>query len=268
MCFASRTDLIQLFGTAYDKNVLNTSQLQGICHETADLWGVDADHDPRRPCRVAHGAQEVEHGRDAHLLAQSRYVLHGWVVRLREEEAEVGGVEDMRHLLWLDQADMASMGFHDVCRARRRRGGTVAVFRHLGPCARGYDRRRRRDIVSVVAITACADNINDLALEVLVAFVRDYAGVALHGLRTGRYNRRIGILLLQAQSDEEGGNLAVGRGAVHDIVDCLAGMLRKKMRWIVHQRLENGFHATRRTVHVKLLQNKVGWKDLEKFKFG
>ncbi len=111
-----------------------------------------------------------------------------------------------------------------MLRDRRARGGRD-------------ERRRGRDVVRVRAVSACADDVDDVG-----ALRRDAEDVLAH--RLGAAGDLVRRLALRAQRDEEAGDLRLRRLAAHDLAHRRARLVAREVV-AVEQTLDHGLDHSR-----------------------
>ena len=183
--------------------------------------------------RVGQGAQDVEHGAEAQLLADGPHVLHGGVVLLGEEEAHAHLPQQLdaplRALL-----DVHPQGLQAVRRAALGGGRPVAVLGHLHAACRRHQAGGGGDIEAVGVVAAGAHDLKDLHARVHLGGVVPHGGGAagdlVGGLRPGA---------LGGEGRQERGVLGGSGLAAHDLVHDGVGLVVGQV--LLVDDLYNGF---------------------------
>ena len=174
---------------------------------------VDAHQLALRSRGVRERAEDVEDRPDAELAAHRRDVLHRNMVVLREEEADVYLLQQLRAALRRNR-DVHAERLKHVRGSALRRGGAVSVLRDRDAARRRDERRRRRDVEGVRVVSAGADYFER------VYVVQQPDAVLAHADRRGGYLVR--RLALQRKRRQVGRHLHAARLPVHYLVHDLA----------------------------------------------
>ena len=121
------------------------------------VFVIDAQQLHGGAARVGQGAQDVEDGADAQLLADGANIFHGGVVFLGEEEAHAHLVEQL-HAFRRTLLDVHPQGFQAVGGAAPGGRRPVAVLGHLHAAGSGHQGGGGGDVEAVGVVAAGADN--------------------------------------------------------------------------------------------------------------
>ena len=125
-----------------------------------EVLGVDTKDEALRLCRTRQGAEDVEYGAEAELLAQTCHVLHGLVVLLSVEERNVDLFKELVYKLRILVNIHAKRIQHvrGAGLACRRR---VAVLTHGHATGSGHYGRGCRNVEGVRVVATRADDLQD-----------------------------------------------------------------------------------------------------------
>ena len=207
---AAAGDLVEAVLGVDDHAAFGAETGQNAGQRLDEAFVGDTDEVFRGAGVVDDGPEHVERGVPGKLAADGCQEPVHDVAVLREQEAEVGLLQDFLDALRRD-GQLHAEGFQDVCRTAVAGGGTVAVLRDFDAGGSADDGGSRRDIERVGLVPSGTDDLQD------VLIVEELVTVVAHAL--GRAGELLDGGALQSEGDQERADLDVRGTPGHDLVD-------------------------------------------------
>ncbi len=192
----------------HDEDVVAAEPFEHVGQRLDELTAEDAHHLVGRPGRIGQRAEHIEDRAHPELSPRTHGVLHGAVMRRREQKAHPHTHDALRNLLRA-QVQTHAGGLEHVGAARATGHRTVAVLGHVGAGGGGNESAGGRDVEGVGPVAAGSAGVDEVWLG------DDHLGGEPSHDR-GRGRDLLDALALHAQADEKAADLRRGRLTGHD----------------------------------------------------
>ena len=201
--------------------MLRAQMHQHLCQQFGEVFIVHPEHLDRRPRGIRQGAKDIQEGRDAHLLAGRRAMLHRTVEQRRKEKTNTDLVEALGHLL-CREIDPHPEGFQHVGTAGLGGYGPIAVLGDGQAGAGDHKGGRRGDVERIGSVPTRSAGIDELLVPCL-----DPRRPGPHGPR--RACDFLDRFTFHPQGHEVGRDLGRGGFPRHDLEHHLLGLFLRQV---------------------------------------